>query len=66
MTDIANSTFDQWAPDPHPHKDLELQDSYNRTHRLGNRAAIDKRREERIRAAEASIAAEKQRNLLPK
>jgi hypothetical protein len=58
-TDISNSTFDPWAPDPkRPWKNLELQDAYNRTHRLGDRPAIDKRREERIRAAEASMAAE--------
>ena len=52
--DIANPTFDPWAVSPHAPKNLELQESYNRTHRLGN-SAIDARRAARIADAEANM-----------
>lgn len=65
--DLSNPTFDPWAPDPRrSYKNLELQDIYNRTHQLGNQSAINERREARIRAAEASMEAERRaRSTLP-
>lgn len=51
--DLANPTFDPWAPGPTVHKNLELQDSYNRTHRALPSGA-DARRTARIAEAEAN------------
>ena len=61
LFDISNQDFDPWAPDPTkrlgpgPSKDLELQISYNRTHKLSS-SAIEDRRASRVAAAEASMA----------
>lgn len=52
--DIANPTFDPWAGNPHPPKNLELQDAFNRTHKL-NTSSIEARRAARIAEAEANI-----------
>jgi len=52
--DIANPSFDPWAKNPNPPKNLELQDVYNRTHQLSN-STIDARRAARIASAEANM-----------
>lgn len=51
--DVANPTFDPWAPGPTVKKDPELQDSYNRTHRALP-AGADAKRAARIAEAEAN------------
>jgi hypothetical protein len=51
--DVANPTFDPWAPGPTIKKDPELQESYNRTHRALP-AAADATRAARIAEAEAN------------
>lgn len=57
MLDVANPTFDPWSPDPRGRsfKNLELQETYNRSHCLGNRSEIERRRAERIASAEAAM-----------
>ena len=66
MIDVGNPTFDPWAPNPKsPYKNLEMTDTYNRIFRLGDKSAIDERRAARIRAAEASMAAESGHKALP-
>ena len=60
--DLANPTFDPWAPDPMKrlgttvHQDLDMLSAYNRTHKIGQSSAIDARRAARVAAAEASMA----------
>lgn len=54
--DLTNSTFDPWAPGPTgPTKNLELQEVYNRTHRLLGSSSIDARRAARVAEAEANM-----------
>lgn len=52
--DVANPTFDPWAPGPTVRKDPELQESYNRTHRALP-AGADAKRAARIAEAEANM-----------
>ncbi len=52
--DIANPTFDPWAPGPTVPKNLELQESYNRTHRALP-AGADAKRAARIAEATANM-----------
>ncbi len=58
--DIVNSTFDPWGPPAEhllKHKNLELQESYNRTHKLpGNGTFAAQLRADRIRELEARAA----------
>lgn len=57
LFDLTNSSFDPWAPNPNPIRNLELADVYNRTHRLASSSDEARRlREERIRSAEAGMA----------
>lgn len=63
--DIANPTFDPWAPGPTVPKDLELQESYNRTHRALP-AGADAKRAARIAEAEANMRRNEGREEKPK
>ncbi len=58
LFDIANPTFDPWAPGPERKwKNLEVGMAFNRAHRLGDTSAIEQRRMARIREAEANMRA---------
>lgn len=58
LVDLANPTFDPYAPLGRTFRDLSLQEGFNRTHRLPT-PAIDARRQARVAAAEASMAKER-------
>lgn len=54
--DIANSTFDPYAALPSRYRNLEMELSYNRAHKLGGRSdEIDARRRARILEAETNM-----------
>lgn len=55
--DLSNSSFDPWAPNPTPRRNLEFDQVYNRTHKLTT-SAINDRRAARVAAAEASMRAD--------
>ena len=54
--DIANPTFDPYAPEPEAKKDYNLQIAFERTHKLRT-SDIEERRRKRIADAEANIRA---------
>jgi len=65
--DIANPSFDPWAPDPSPVPEAakaELQEIYARAHAMLSNSADDRRRA-RVAAAEASMRAEAVRDKIP-
>jgi hypothetical protein len=59
LLDIANPTFDPWAPNPKGivFRNLETSAIYNRMHTGGRRADIDARRDARIAEAESNMQA---------